>query len=108
MTGKPAVLRERARRDIDEAVTHYRIEAGANTSRNFIRALEYAVERIREQPAAGSPRYATELDITGLRVRALRKFPHLIFYVEHENDIDIWRVLHGARDIPPGIRSPEA
>ena len=108
MTFKPAALRERARRDIDEAVRHYRTEAGAKVARNFIRALEYAVERIREQPAAGSPRYATELDIPGLRVRALRKFPHLILYVEQETEIDIWRVLHGARDIPVGIRAPQA
>lgn len=63
MTFKPAALRERARRDIDEAVRHYRREAGAKVAHNFARAFEYAVKRIREQPAAGSPRYATELDI---------------------------------------------
>ena len=108
MTDKPAALRERARRDIDEAVRHYQIEAGAKVARNFILALEYAVKRIREQPAAGSPRYATELDIPGLRIRALQKFPHLVFYVEKKDGIDIWRVLHGARDIPAGIRVPQA
>lgn len=108
MTFKPAALRERARRDIDEAVRHYRREAGAKVAHNFARAFEYAVKRIREQPAAGSPRYATELDIPGLRVRALRKFPHLVVYVEREAEIDIWRVLHGARDIPTGIRSLQA
>lgn len=108
MTDKPAALRGRAVRDIDEAVRPYQTEAGARVAGNFIRALEYAVKRIREQPAAGSPRYATELDIPGLRVRALRKFPHLIFYVEKKDDIDIWRVLHGARDIPAGIRGPQA
>lgn len=108
MTDKPAALRERARRDIDEAVRHYRKEAGANVAHNFIDALEAAVKRIREQPAAGSPRYAAELDIPGLRVRALRRFPHLIFYVERKAEIDIWRVLHGARHIPAGIRAPEA
>ena len=32
-------------------------------------------------------------------------YPHysektLIFYVEHPDHIDVWRVLHGKRDIP--------
>ena len=35
-----------------------------------------------------------------LRFRPVGKFPYLIFYVETEADIDVWRVLHGARDIP--------
>ena len=29
-----------------------------------------------------------------------------VFYVEREADIDVWRVLHGARDIPAWLREP--
>ena len=37
--GKPVVLRERARRDVDAAVEHYRAEAGPEVTRAFIAAL---------------------------------------------------------------------
>ena len=36
MSGKPVVLRERARRDIDEAVERYLAEAGEAVARDFI------------------------------------------------------------------------
>jgi toxin ParE1/3/4 len=39
-----------------------------------------------------------------LRSRALKGFPYLIFYVERENQIDVWRVLHSHRDIPSRMR----
>ena len=104
MSGKPAVLRERARRDIDETVGHYLAETGLAVALDFIDALEDACRRIAEQPAGGSPRYAHELDIPGLRFRTVRRFPHLVFYVEGETGIDVWRVLHGARDIPTWMR----
>ena len=106
MSGKPVVLRERARRDIDEAVEHYQAEAGPSVGLAFIDALEDAFLRIGEQPAAGSPRYAHELDIPGLRFRPTGKFPYLVFHVEGEVEIEVWRVLHGTRDIPAGMRDP--
>lgn len=51
-------------------------------------------------PAIGSPRYAHELDIPSLRVRSAGRYPYLIFYFEKETEIEVWRVLHSARDIP--------
>ena len=104
--GKPVVLRERARRDIDAAVEHDLAEAGPGVARAFIAALEAAHRLIREQPASGSPRYAHELDLPGLRVRTVGTFPYLAFYVEGAAEIDVWRILHGARDIPAGLQEP--
>ena len=46
MSGKPVVLRERARRDIDEAVEHYLTEAGEAVALAFIDALEDARFRL--------------------------------------------------------------
>ena len=106
MSGKPVVLRERARRDIDEAVEHYLAEAGEVVALDFIDALEDTRRRISEQPASGSPRYAHELDIPDLRHLTVGEFPHLVFYVEGVAETDVWRVLHGARDIPAWMREP--
>ena len=107
MSGKPVVLRERARRDIDEAIEHYLSEAGPAVALNFVDALDNTIRLIGERPASGSPRHAHELDIPGLRFQPVGRFPYLVFYVEREADIDVWRVLHGARDIPSWLQPHE-
>ena len=107
MSGKPVVLRERARRDVDEAVKYYlSTEAGAAGTLAFIDALQVSLLQIGEHPAAGSSRYAHELNLPGLRFRTVGKFPYLVFYVEQEAEIDVWRILHGARDIAAWMREP--
>ena len=30
----------------------------------------------------------------------MTRFPYLIFYFERDDCVDVWRVLHGQRDIP--------
>lgn len=106
MSGKRVVLRERAQRDIDGAVENYLTEAGAAVALNFIDALEETHRQVAAQPATGSPRYAHELNIPGLRFRTVKRFPYLVFYIEREAEIDVWRVLHGARDIPAWMQEP--
>jgi hypothetical protein len=39
-------------------------------------------------------------DLPGLRSWPLRRFPYLIFFIEREEHIDVWRMLHDQRDIP--------
>ena len=85
---------------------HYLAEAGETVALDFVEAMEEVVQGICEQPGSGSPRYAHDLDIPGLRFRAVGKFPYLVFYVERETEVDVWRVLHGARDIPAWLREP--
>lgn len=31
---------------------------------------------------------------------SLPRFPYVVFNVEYEDQIDVWRVLHARRDIP--------
>jgi toxin ParE1/3/4 len=40
-------------------------------------------------------------------VRALPHFPHVIFYVEQADHVDVWRVLHGHRDVPSLMQLPD-
>ena len=107
MTGKPVVPRGLANRDVEEAVDHYLDEAGERTALAFVEALERAYEHIARHPAAGSPRYAHELGLPGLRSWPLGRFPYLVFFVERDDHVDVWRVLHGERDIPARMRGPE-
>ena len=66
----------------------------------FIDALERAYAHISRNPSTGSPRYAHELNLPGLRSWPLTHYPFLVFYIEQSDHIDVWRVLHGHRDIP--------
>jgi hypothetical protein len=33
----------------------------------------------------------------------IRRFPHLVFYFERPDWVDVVRVLHGSRDIPSAL-----
>jgi len=105
---KPVRPRELARRDVEAAVDYYAREAGADVAIGFIDALQAAYHSIADHPAVGSPRYANELGLRGLRSRILRRYPYLVFYVERDDHIDVWRVLHAHRDIPAWMQEPES
>jgi toxin ParE1/3/4 len=92
--------RESANRDVDEAIAHYLSEGAQQAALGFIDALEQAYAHIGRHPATGSSRYAHELNLPGLRFWPLARYPHLVFYIERDDHIDVWRVLHGQRDIP--------
>jgi toxin ParE1/3/4 len=108
MKSKPLVLREAARGDIEAAVDFYGAEAGEPVALRFVDALERAFRAIGRHPAAGSPRFGHELDLPGLRARTVRGFPFVAFYVEREDQADVWRMLHGQRDIPTWLGEPNA
>jgi toxin ParE1/3/4 len=105
---KPILPRALARRDVEAAVDYYIREAGPAVALRFIDALETTYRAIAAHPAAGSLRYGQELALPGLRARALKRFPHLVFYIERDDHIDVWRVLHAHRDIPASMREPES
>ncbi|HEY2482449.1 MAG TPA: type II toxin-antitoxin system RelE/ParE family toxin [Caulobacteraceae bacterium] len=107
MTAKPVVPREQAVRDIEDAVDHYYREAGERVALGFIDEVERAFRAIARSPAAGSPRYAHELGLPGLRVRRLKRYPYLVFCVERPDCLDVWRGLHGRRDIPAWMTDPD-
>ncbi|HUN97874.1 MAG TPA: type II toxin-antitoxin system RelE/ParE family toxin [Bradyrhizobium sp.] len=108
MDRHPINLRALARRDVESAIDYYIEEAGSAVAARFIGALEAAYRLIGEHPSSGSPRYAHELALPGLRCLPLKDFPWLVFYVARGDDIDVWRVLHTRRDIPAWMHDPES
>ena len=107
MTAKPVVPRELANRDIDDAIAYYLSESAEQAALGFIDALAQAYAHIGRHPVTGAPRYAHELSLPGLRFWPLARYPHLVFYVERPQHIDVWRVLHGQRDIPAWMQEPD-
>jgi toxin ParE1/3/4 len=79
-------------------------EDAARAVLGFIDTLEAAYAHIGQHSATSSPRYARTLDLPGLRSWLLKRYPYIAFYLERDNHIDVWRVLHSERDIPAWLR----
>jgi toxin ParE1/3/4 len=96
---KQVIPREQASRDANQAIDWYLTEGNEQAASRFIDTLEQAYTHIGKHPAIGSPHYAHELQLTGLRSWPLTRYPYLVFYLERDDHIDVWRVLHGKQDI---------
>jgi len=96
LTAKQAIPRRLAIRGVDEIIAYYLETSTKAVALGFVDALELAYDRIDFDPAIGSPRDAYELELPGLRSRPLKRY----FYLERDHHIDVWRVLHGSRDVP--------
>lgn len=108
MKVKPVVPRTLAIRDAEDAVDYYLGEGAERAALGFVEALAEAYAHLGRHPTSGSPRYALELDLPDLRAWQLSGYPYLVFYVEHPDHVDVWRVLHAHRDIPASMREPDA
>ena len=106
MNAKTVVPRKVASQDVDEAIDYDLSEDAATAALSFVDDLEKAYAHIGRQPASGSPRYAHELNLPGLRFWPLTRFPYLVFYFERDDCVDVWRVLQSQRDIPAWMNEP--
>ena len=100
MTTQPVVPRAQASADVESSIDHYLAEGATDAALGFIDALEEAYRHLSHNAATGSPRYGQELGLAGLRAWPLSHYPFLVFYLERDDHIDVWRVLHTRRDIP--------
>jgi toxin ParE1/3/4 len=107
MSVKPVVPRDRANRDIDDAVAYDLKERAEEAALGLVDALEDAYLLLGRYPAVGASHYAHELGIPGLRSWSLPRFPYVVFYLERQDHIDVWRVLHARRDIPALMQEPD-
>ena len=103
MKAKPVIPRVLANQDIENVIGYYLSEHAEQAALGFIDALENAYKHISRHPASGMPRYAHELGLPGLLCWPMKRYPYLVFYVERHDHIDVWRVLHGMRDIPESL-----
>lgn len=104
---RPVVPRAQAQRDIEAAIADYLAEGPEQAAIGFVDAMEQTFVHIGRYPASGSPRYAHELNLPGLRCWPLKRYPYLVFHVERDDHVDVWRILHGQRDIPAWMQEPE-
>lgn len=72
-----------------------------------VESLESAVEHLGRHPLTGSSRFAYDLEIPDLRSWPLRRVPYLLFYVDADEHVDVWRIIHARRDVPAWFRGPD-
>jgi toxin ParE1/3/4 len=86
----------------DLAEIHRHIECDSpEAADRLLDAVEDALALLLESPRAGSPREFLSPRAHGMRSWALHGFEsYLSFYRVVEDDIEIVRLLHGARDLP--------
>ncbi len=108
MAAKPVQFRELATIDLESASGYYVAEADVATAIRFVDAVEAVAKRIGRNPRLGSLRFAYELSVPDLWVVSVGKFPYLLFYLERETSVDVWRLLHTSRDIPASLQEPDA
>ena len=41
-----------------------------------------------------------------LKTWPLKRYPYLVFYVERDHHVDVWRLLRAERDIPAWLWEP--
>jgi len=108
LAAKPVQFRELATFDLESASGCYVTEVDVATSIRFVDAVEAAARRIGRNPWLGSLRFAYELAVPDLRVVPAGRFPYLLFYLERETSVDVWRLRHTSRDIPASLQDPDA
>lgn len=107
MKSKPVIRRVGADRDVEQAIDYYLGEASEEVALGFVDALERSFLHIGRHPASGSTRYACALELPGLRCWPVKGYPHLVFYIDRDDHVDVWRILHGQRDIPAWLREDD-
>jgi toxin ParE1/3/4 len=100
LTDKAVIPRAKVSADVDSAIDHYLAEGASDAALGFIDALEQAYAYLSRNAATGSPRYGHELGLPGLRAWPPTAYPFLVFYLEREDHIELWRVLHTRHEIP--------
>ena len=100
---KSVRLRRAAADDIDAAAAYLLTEAGPQVAARFINATEAALAHVGRHPHHGTLRFSYDLDIPALRAWPLARFPYLVFYLERNDEIDVWRILHSRRDLSAAL-----
>ena len=98
---KALVIRPQAQADVDEQAAYYQATDSISTATRFLEDVRHVFERLVHFPRLGRPWPTTNPELTGLRRWPLPHLPYSIFYLPTATTIEIVRVLHNSRDLPP-------
>ena len=86
-----------AQRDLND-IFEYLEPRNPRAANSVINAIEYSINFLTEYPMS-----ARKTDMNDVRVKPLTKYPFLIFYHAHDEELTILRVWHSSREWPDGL-----
>lgn len=94
------VRRPAANRDLITTFRHYARQAGMRVADRFFAQAEATFTRLAGMPGIGAPYEPDEPLYADLRYFPVSRFrDHIVFYRPIPGGIEVYRVLHGARDL---------
>ena len=99
--------RLRAAEDAEEIADHIAKDSLAAAVK-FLENTESTLTDLAAAPMMGGLFASDRQELANLRFRRVKGFPnHVIFYIAHEQAIEVVRILHGARDLDAELRNPQ-
>ena len=93
------IKREQAKRDLEECFV-YIAEENLDIAVHFLAYAEETLELLAKMPFLGTPRDFRSHKLRTLRMWHVKGFEdYLIFYRPIDDGVEVFRVLHGKRDI---------
>ena len=100
------VVRPAARTDQLAQALYYDIEADEELGERFLERCGRTFATLTQFPESGAPVRSAHPALKGVRFAPVRGFDKiLVFYRFTESQVEILRVLHGARDVEAAILS---
>ena len=103
---KRARYTPKARQDLDE-IAEYIAADNLDAAIRFCLAIEDAAEKLAEMPGLGTARQFANPMAARVRSWIVRGFGnYIIFYQPVDDEVEIVRIIHGARDIDTIFEEP--
>lgn len=96
---KPARLRVLAKADLEDLGQYYAEVGGNALGQRAVDDALSALATLERQPGIGSTRWARDGERPPLRAWRLDRFPALWMYFEHDDHLDVVRLLGERQDI---------
>jgi plasmid stabilization system protein ParE len=98
-TLKPIIRRPKAAEDVENHAI-YIADGSIDAALRFLERAEQTIKGLALFPASGAPFASSVADLTGMRTKLVKDFPnHVVFYIEHEETIEVVRVLRGGQNM---------
>jgi plasmid stabilization system protein ParE len=103
---KPIVRRPQAADDV-EGHAIYIADGSLDAALRFLERAEQTIKGLALFPASGAPFPSRVLELAGMRTKLVQDFPnHVVFYIEHDETIEVVRVLRGGQDMSVEVEKP--
>ena len=81
-------------------LAQYLIDRSDDSARRFVDAVQKTLKDLAAMPGVGSPKQFRDPALAAVRSWRVEGFPnYLIYYVPTGDGIDVFAIMHGARDV---------